>query len=103
MKYKHTQIGYLTIVVTLIVLVLFVRMYITAAAETPSADSGNNLAVTSTMMVILLILTSFTSLQVLVDEKQLGIKFGYGIYKKEFSLNDILSAKTVKNHRRYGW
>ncbi len=102
MTYKHTQIGYLILVVTLAMLVLFAWMYITASAEPVSADSGNNLAVTATMIIILFVLASFSSLQVIIDEKYLHIKFGYGIYQKKFSLNDILSAKTVKNHWRYG-
>lgn len=103
MNYKHTQIGYLMLVVTLSVMVLFTWMYITASAETPSHDSGTNFAVTAIMTLILFILASFVSLQVIIDEKYLRIKFGYGIYKKKFSLNDIASAKTVRNHWYYGW
>ncbi|MFA7717236.1 MAG: hypothetical protein WC875_00790 [Candidatus Absconditabacterales bacterium] len=103
MSYKHTQIGYLMMAVTLAVLVLFAWAYIMASTEPPSVDSGNNLLVTTTMVVILFILASFGSLQVIIDGKYVRIKFGYGIYRKKFSLNDILSAKTVKNHWWYGW
>jgi hypothetical protein len=103
MSYKHTQIGYLILVVTLAVLMLFAWVYIMAFAETPSADSGNNFAVSAIMALILFILASFESLKVVVDEKYLRIKFGYGIYRKKFLLNDIMSAKTVKNHWYYGW
>lgn len=103
MNYKHTQIGYLILVVTLAVLALFVRAHIVASAEPPSADSGTNLLVTAVMALILFILASFWSLQVIIDEKYLRIKFGYGIYQKKFSLNDVMSAKTVKNHWYYGW
>jgi len=103
MKYKHTQIGYLMLVVTLAVLVLFAWVQITAANEPPSADSGTNLLITSVMALILAILASFTSLQVNIDEKYLRIKFGYGIFQKKFSLDDVISAKAVKNHWYYGW
>ncbi|MFA6177936.1 MAG: hypothetical protein WC694_03550 [Candidatus Paceibacterota bacterium] len=103
MNYKHTQIGYLMLVVTLAVLVLFVWVYITASAEPPSADSGTNLLVTTIMVLILFILASFWSLQVIIDEKYVRIKFGYGIYQKKFLLNDVVSAKTVKNHWYCGW
>jgi len=82
---------------------LFAWNYITASAEPPSVDSGNNLLVTAIMVLIIFILASFGTLQVIVDEKYLRIKFGYGIYQKKFSLNDITSAKTVKNHWYYGW
>ena len=103
MNYKHTQIGYLMLVVTLAVLVLFAWAYIMASAEPPSADSGTNFAVTAMMALIIFILASFVSLRVIIDEKYLRIKFGYGIYKKGFLLNDIVSAKTVRNHWYYGW
>ncbi|MFZ5391885.1 MAG: hypothetical protein ACOZAR_01690 [Patescibacteria group bacterium] len=103
MNYKHTQISYLMIAVTLAVLVFFAWVYVTAAAEPPSPDSGTNLLVTSIMALILLILSSFVSLQVIVDEKYLRLKFGYGIYRKKFLLDNIVSVKTVKNHWYYGW
>lgn len=103
MNYKHTQIGYLILTVALAVLVLFVWVYVTASAEPVSADSGTNFAVTSIMALVLYILASFGSLQVTIDGEYLRIKFGYGIYQKKFLLNEIMSAKTVKNHWYYGW
>jgi hypothetical protein len=102
-SYKHTQIGYLMLVVTLVVLVFFTRAYITARAEPPSVDSGTNLLVTSVMALILFILASFATLTVSIDEKYLNIKFSYGIFRKKFPLNEIVSAKIVKNHWYYGW
>ena len=101
--YKHTQIGYLMLVVTLAVLVLFVWIYIMASAEPPSADSGPNFAVSAIMALILFILTSFTTLTASVDENCLRIKFGYGIFTRKFPLNQIASAQSVKNHWYYGW
>jgi hypothetical protein len=103
MNYKHTQIGYLMIAVTLAVLVLFAWAQLTARAEPPSVDSGTNFAFTAIMALILFILASFVSLQTIIDEKYLRIKFGYGIYQKKFLLNDVIFAKTVKNHWYYGW
>lgn len=91
------------LVVTLAVLVLFARVQIMARAEPPSADSGTNLLVTAIMVLILFILASFGTLQIIIDGKYLRIKFGYGIYQKKFLLNDVISAKTVKNHWYYGW
>jgi len=102
-NYKHTQFSYLMLVVTLAVLVLFAWAYITGSAEPDSTDSGPNFAITSLMALILFILASFVSLQVIIDGKYLRIKFSFGIYQKKFSLNDIMSAKTVKNHWHYGW
>jgi len=103
MKYKHTQIGYLMIAVTLAILALFAHAQILARAEPPSVDSGANFLVTAVMVLILFILSSFCSLQVIIDSQYLQIKFGYGIYHKKFLLSDITSAKMVKNKWYYGW
>ena len=103
MNYKHTQISYPMIFVTLVVMANFAWAHITSLAEPPSYDSGTNFAITAIMALIIFILASFVSLQVVIDEKYLRIKFGYGIYRKKFSLNDIASAKSVKNHWYYGW
>ena len=101
--YKHTQIGYLMLFVTLAVLVLFVGVYIIASAEPPSTDSGPNFLITAIMALILAILASFTALTVSIDRAYLRIKFGYGIFTKMFSLNQIASARSVKNRWYYGW
>src|SRR3990167_10195907 len=101
--YKHTQIGYLMLVVTSGVFVFFAWLYITASAEPPSVDSGTNFAFTAIMVLILFILVSFTTLTTSIDENCLRIKFGYGIFRKKFLLSEIVSAKQVKNHWYYGW
>ncbi len=101
--YKHTQIGYLMLTVTLAVLVLFVWLYSTASAEPPSAESGPNFAVTFIMALILFILASFTTLAVSMNEHYLRIKFGYGIFYKKFAVSEIASVERVKNHWYYGW
>jgi hypothetical protein len=103
MKYKHTQIGYLMFTVLLAVIVLFAWVRIIASVESPSIDSGPNFAVTAVMVLILFILASFVSLQVIIDGTYLRIKFGYGIYQKKFLLDDIVSAKVARNHWYYGW
>jgi len=102
-SYKHTQIGYLMIFITLAVLVLFTWVHITARAEPPSFYSGTNFAVSAIMALILFILASFTTLTTFIDEDCLRVKFGYGIFRKKFLLSDIVSAKQVKNHWYYGW
>lgn len=102
-SYKHTQIGYLMLAVTLAVLALFAWAYITASAESPSVDSGANLLITSIMVLILFILASFSILTASIDENYLRIKFGYGIFSKKFALDQIVSAQAVKNRWYYGW
>lgn len=101
--YKHTQIGHLMLVVLLAVLALFLWLQITARAEPPSYNSGTNFAVTATMSFILLILASFVTLSVSVDENYIRIKFGYGVFRKKFAASEIASAAQVKNYWYYGW
>ena len=102
-SYKHTQIGYLTLIVTFVVAVLFVWLYSTAAAEPPSVDSGPNFLITFIMALVLFILASFWTLTVSVDERNVTIKFGYGIFRKKFAASEIAGAAQVKNHWYYGW
>lgn len=101
--YKHTQIGYLMMVVTLAVLVFFIRLQMMARAEPPSPDSGTNLLVTAVMALIVFILASFTALTVSIDDTYLRLTFCWSIFKKKFPLADIASASPVKNHWYYGW
>jgi len=101
--YRHTQIGYLMIFITLAVLVFFAWLQITARAEPPSYDSGANFAITAIMAFILFILASFGTLSVSIYDNYLRIKFGYGIFRKKFSISEIASATKVKNHWYYGW
>src|SRR3989344_1762209 len=102
-SYKHTQVGYLMIVVTLAVLALFARIHSMALAEVPSVDSGPNLLVSTVMVLILLLLASMAALTVSINEQYVRIKFGWGIFSKKFLLKDIASVKVVKNHWYFGW
>lgn len=101
--YKHTQIGYLMLSITLAVLVLFVWLQIAARAEPVSYDSGPNFAITAIMALILFILGSFSTLTVAADGQFLKIRFGWGIFRKKFSLNEIAMVRNVKNKWYYGW
>ena len=94
MDYQHTQTGRLMIFVSLAIVLLFSSILLKTKINT---------FVFVEMFVILGILASFYSLNVIIDEKYLKIKFGYGIFKKRFLLKKIISAKAVKNHWYYGW
>ena len=102
-SYKHTQIGYLILIITLAVLIFFAWLQITARAEPPSVDSGANFAITAIMALILFILGSFSTLTAVIDKEFLKIRFGWGIFRKKFSLAEIASVRKVKNHWYYGW
>lgn len=101
--YKHTQIGYLMLSVTLVVLVFFAWLQMAARTEAPSYDSGSNFLITAIMALILFILASFSMLAVVIDGQFLKIRFGSGIFRKKFLLSEIVAVKKVKNHWYYGW
>lgn len=94
MKYKNTQIGYLVIAAILAAILIFGFIMSQIGFYTPLVIFA---------LFILFLLMSFISLQTTIDKNYLRIKFGYGIFKKKFLLNDIASVKTVKNHWYYGW
>lgn len=103
MHYSHTQKSYVMILLTVAVAILFVWVYINAAQEAPSVDSGPNLLISLIMLAVVAILASFTSLRVQVSKEVVELRFGYGIFKKKFMLADIESVKGVKNPWYYGW
>lgn len=103
LSYKHTQFSYMMLVIALAVLGFFTWIQMMARAEPPSVDSGANFAVTLIMALIVFTLASFITLSVSIDESHVSIKFGWGIFRKSFALNEIASVKQVKNHWYYGW
>jgi hypothetical protein len=94
MRYEHTQIGYFMISILVLVTLLFGFVLV---------QTGFYMPIFLFMCLILLILASFSSLSVMINEHYLQIKFSYGIFKKRFSLSEIKSARTVKHHWYYGW
>lgn len=94
MNYNHTQIGYLTIVVFILLIFYFGGILI---------YGGLDSKMITIMFLILILLTSFLSLNVKITEGYLKIKFGYGIHWKNIKLEKINSVRIVKNHWYYGW
>ncbi len=94
MNYKHTQIGYLILYTLFATTLLYTFILI---------QTNFNKIVLVTILSVTLILASFSTLKVTINKTNLQIKFGYGIYKKNFPLKTITSVKTVKNHWYYGW
>jgi hypothetical protein len=91
------------IVVTPAVLALFTWLQITARAEPPSVDSGTNFLFTAIMVLIVLVLASFTTLTVSIDAEHIRIKFGKFGYGKQFALSDIARVQAVRNAWYHGW
>ena len=96
-SYQHTQIGYLMLAVLATVALFYFWIYGVIANEAGRAPAA------AVMFFVVFILASFSSLKITINEQYLKIKFGYGIFRKNFPLNEITSVKSVKNHWYYGW
>ena len=82
-------------IVTLIILIFYFGFIFTKTGVQPT------LLIFITL--ILLLIASFSTLNVTIDHEYLRIKFGYGLFKKKFNLKEIVSVRTVKNKWYYGW
>ncbi len=77
------------------IIILFGFVYNTAAED--------KMIIGFVIAFILLIILSFTSLNVIVDKKYLRVKFGYGLFRKKFILREISKVEIVKNKWYYGY
>jgi len=93
-RYEHTQIGYLIIVATVAAMVLIGIIL---------ANAGINWIAIGTLVVIAVALVLFSSLTVVIWEEELEVRFGPGLIRKRFKLNEIESCQVVKNPWYYGW
>jgi len=93
-RYKHTQVGYLTITVMAAVMVLIGVVL---------ASAGINWIAIGVLVVIAVVLVLFSSLTVVIGEDEVEVRFGPGPISKRFKLNEVESCQVVKNHWYYGW
>jgi hypothetical protein len=91
--YKHTQVGWLLLViVTTVVLIL---AFWTAINPVLSAII--------TILALVILLSLFSTLTVVGDEKGLLFYFGPGIVRKRIPYEQIKSVSMVRNRWFYGW
>ncbi|MEA1909345.1 MAG: hypothetical protein U9N43_10045 [Euryarchaeota archaeon] len=92
--YQHTQIGYL-LIIALAIVPLFMAYRMTV--------HGFNWIDFSAIVLIGVFLVLFATLTVVIEENILRIRFGPGVLRKNFSLEDVESCHVVKNPWYYGW
>lgn len=92
--YKHTQIGYLLLILYSAVLLLIGYLVIL---------TDFNPFVVGGLIILFIVLAIFTRLTVTVDDQMIKIQFGLGIIRKNFLLKDIEEYSVVKNPWYYGW
>ena len=96
MRYKHTQVGYVTGGLTLAALPLVYYAFMVEAGHLGVLGYAvlggfGGLAVL------------FSSLTVKVTEQELVFYFGPGFWTRRFALDDIIGAEVVRNSALYGW
>jgi hypothetical protein len=91
--YRHTQTGWLTIVLFLLLLIPVGAAYVTTQLWL--------LLLFAAFFLILLAL--FYSLQTAIAGDQLRVSFGIGLISRTIALGDVRTARTVRNKWYYGW
>jgi hypothetical protein len=86
--YKHTQIGYALLnSYTIVFLIAGIINLTTGFAP---------LAVLA-LIIVLLTISTFAALTVIVDRRAIKLRFGVGIIRKEYELDDIVGYQAVEN------
>jgi hypothetical protein len=98
MSYKHTQTGWLTLMVCGALLPFFV---ITAVITPDAPVRTFMLFVTAPILAVVIIL--FGSLTVAVDDAAITMRFGPGLIRKKIKLDDVAACEPVKNRWWWGW
>ena len=92
--YHHIQIGYLTIIALAITLLFSALLMAVAGIHWISI-------VVLALLAICLVL--FATLTVVIEGLILEIRFGPGVIRRKFLLQDIESCQVVRNPWYYGW
>jgi hypothetical protein len=93
-EYKHTQIGYLLLILysTVILVISYINIV-----------TGFNPFALAALIIMLIALGLFATLTVVVDEQMIKLQFGLGVIRKGFRLKDIEAYRLVENPWYYGW
>lgn len=87
-EYRHTQIGY-SLLNSYTIVFLVIGIINLATEFTPLALLA--------LVVILLTISTFATLTVTVNDRKITLRFGVGIIRKSFQLDDIERYQEVKN------
>ena len=96
-RYRHSQPGWV-ILVSMVAVILLIML----------GPSGGNrpmppMVMNAILGVLVICLALFYKLTVVVDDKYLTLKFGFGIIRKKFLLEDIVSTVAAKTTWYNGW
>lgn len=99
MEYKTKQIGKgIIIFISLFILAFGVSLFMI-----PDIEPDVLAAFSGSIIVFFLVIILFGSLETTVNSRQIKIKFGIGLIKKQIELSEIESIRKVTNKFWYGW
>ncbi|MFC1952852.1 hypothetical protein ACFLWR_01810 [Chloroflexota bacterium] len=93
-QYEHTQTGYVMITV-MIGVMIFIGITM--------ANTGFEWNPAMILILIGVLLVQFYNLTVIIKENNLEVRFGPGLIRKKFRLQDIESCRVVRNSWYNGW
>lgn len=93
-RYHHTQVGYLILTVDMLGIIIIAIVL---------AMAGINIIAIVVLILVAIAGILFSSLTATIYENDLEIRFGPGLVKKIFRLQDIESVRSVRNKWFYGW
>lgn len=92
--YKHTQVGYVIIVALGAAVVMIGNL-----AVATKFNPGTLLL----LAFMILCLLAFATLTVQVNDQAITIRFGIGLIRRSFLLQDVQAYRAVKNPWYYAW
>jgi hypothetical protein len=94
MRYRHTQIGWVTL------LALAAGLVIVGMALV-NADENRVALVVLVLLVVAMV--AYSSLTVTVTDDTLELRFGPGLIRRQYRLADVETSRVVRNRFYYGW
>lgn len=95
MTYKHTQIGWLMLAAFIGIALLF------QVLPGPHPSRAVNVSVVTCVLLVVAILMG--ALTVEVDDAAIRLRFGIGLVRKSFRLDEIAACQAVRNKWWWGW
>src|SRR4051794_8025867 len=92
-RYRHTQFGWAIVVSSLLPITLLGGIALASRSAAPLLG----------LIPLLVIVPAFASLTVAVTDAAILLRFGVGLIRKRFPLDDIESAAPVINSWICGW
>ena len=97
LPYRHTQIGWVTLVSTLLPLLpLPLLLHVTH-------EVGTRFGLLLTIAALFVFAALFATLSVRVDSTEVRLWFGIGLIQRRFAVVDIVTFQEVTNPWSYGW